>query len=506
MEWNYRKIRRTAVDTVFGKGFRAWLLLTAVGFLFAFIGASNATQTTFIDIIDEWIGAHDPKLPHNLEILKDYLMNSQLVRDVPFITTELVTALLESAARGATWALRLLAANIAYFQRNHGEVVVMLFLSAILAAAARLLVQNVIIIGRNRWVMENRFTKNVSKRRIFAPFHKSTLPNVIKVMLIYRLTVALWSLTVIGGIYKLYQYSMVPYLLAENPAITWKQARTLSKQMTDGYKWKIFLTEMSFLPVWLLKLIPVAGLLLSVPLEMQLQAEFYFALRPRCGADCPLLTEPAFAAAPYVERPAEPAFTLRDLSLRPNFHPELRKEYAWTHYIFIFFSFCIVGWIWECVLHIVEDHELVNRGTMYGPWIPIYGVGGTAIILLMSRFKEHKLRLFLLEVLFCGILEYLTSFFLDIIFNTYYWDYTMYPMNVNGRICLYGLIAFGLGGMAGIYLVGPAIAGFADRFSRKQQRIAAGILCTAFAADLICCAIFGFNKGAGVGGQFQPPQ
>ena len=48
-----------------------------------------------------------------------------------------------------------------------------------------------------------------------------------------------------GGIYKSYQYRMIPYLLAENPALPFREAMALSKAMTRGYKWKMFLLDLS---------------------------------------------------------------------------------------------------------------------------------------------------------------------------------------------------------------------------------------------------------------------
>ena len=60
-----------------------------------------------------------------------------------------------------------------------------------------------------------------------------------------NLQLALWWLTVAGGIYKSYQYRMIPYLLAENPALPFREAMALSKAMTRGYKWKMFLLDLS---------------------------------------------------------------------------------------------------------------------------------------------------------------------------------------------------------------------------------------------------------------------
>ena len=221
MEWNYRQIRKRSWDTTFKKGRKSWLMLIAVAFLFAFIGASNGSQTTFIDTIDEYIGASDPLLPGNVDILKEYIVETPIVKNVPFISSDLALAIIDSISKGATWILKLLAVNLAYFQRNKGEVITVLVIGALIAAVLKFFILNVALVGRNRYVMENRFTKDVKMRRVFAPFHKDTLWNTVKVMFMYKLSVSLWSLTIFGGFYKFYQYAAVQYLVAENPAITW---------------------------------------------------------------------------------------------------------------------------------------------------------------------------------------------------------------------------------------------------------------------------------------------
>ena len=500
MQWNYTSIRKRSIRTTFLKGRRSWLRLVIVGFIFSFIGASNSLQTTFIDIIDNIIGANDPLLPGNIDVLKEYIVETPIVKSIPFITSDFAVSAIDSASKSATWILKFLAANLAYFNRNKGEVVAALFIGAAIAMIYKYFVSNVVIVGQNRYAMENRFSKDVSLKRIFAPFHAGTLMNVVKVMLLYRISILLWSLTVVGGIYKYYQYYAVPYLVAENPEISWKEAKKLSIQMTDGFKRKIFFTQLSFFYIWILKAIPIAGLAAAVPLEMSLNAEMYFALRENPCVDNALFVEPAFNGKPYTEEAGEPVYALSDPTFsRPNIRGKLIK-YRFVDYVFMFFTFCLMGYVWECILFIFYEHALINRGSMYGPWIPIYGIGGFLIITLLDRFKGNKIKFFISSVALCSVLEYLTSFFLEFIFNSSSWDYNSDFLNLNGRICFAGMVAFGFGSMSGMYIVAPAISNFSVKLKKKYQIIIAAVLCTAFAVDFICCLIFGFNSGRGVGG------
>ena len=101
-----------------------------------------------------------------------------------------------------------------------------------------------------------------------------------------------------------------------------------------------------------------------------------------------------------------------------------KGRYTFLEFIYIFFFFAIAGWIWECGLYLIRDHVLVNRGTKYGPWIPIYGYGGILVILLLYRFRHSKLRVFFYGIIISTVFEYLTSIVLEYGLNVVYWDYT----------------------------------------------------------------------------------
>jgi len=208
---------------------------------------------------------------------------------------------------------------------------------------------------------------------------------------------------------------------------------------------------------------------------------------------------------------ASPQYLLDDVIKTPE---ELRKDirtdikhlggsYNLYDYIFFFFVFSLIGWFWEVGLHLVQEHEFVNRGTMYGPWIPIYGTGGVVIILLLDRLKANRWQLFVSTIVLCAILEYASSWILDYFMNSSYWDYKNMFLNLNGRICFAGLLAFGLGGQFGVYVAAPRLSAFLDKLGKKKVQWICSVLVALFAVDLMCCLIFGFNSGSGVGGEYE---
>ena len=503
--WDFRRIRKTAWDTTFRRGWRAWLSLVSVCFIFSFVGASNSSQSYLLDVADAAIGTTDVMLPHNVEILDEYLQNVPFARDVMAYDSRLVQGLLDSASKSATWVIRLLALNPAYMRRNPDEVWANVIIAAVISLVLHFCVQNVAVVGQHRYVMESRFSRKVAWRRMLAPFHLSMLANVVWVTVCYHMTLLLWWLTIVGGAYKSYQYAMVPYLLAENPHITWREARSLSKRMTEGYKLKMFLMQLSYLHVFLLQALPLAGLLMALPLRAALGAEFYFTLRGNLDGDRDLLVERAFDGPAVVwmqdgGQPAgEPTYVLRDLNLDRVHAMRGPLPYPVIDLVYIFFAFCFAGWLWEVGLHFVQEHEWVNRGTLYGPWIPIYGVGGVGIIVLLDRFREYPERLFALTIALCAVLEYATSFLLDFMFNSSYWDYTDMLFNVNGRICLAGLMAFGIGGLFGVYVAAPAVSRLVANLPTRWRTTLAVLFAMAFCGDVGYCLLNGFNGGSGVG-------
>ncbi len=160
-------------------------------------------------------------------------------------------------------------------------------------------------------------------------------------------------------------------------------------------------------------------------------------------------------------------------------------HYTIISYILLFFSFSILGYIWEVILHLINYGELVNRGTLYGPWLPIYGWGGLIAIILFRKIKNKPILLFFLCVIVCGIIEYGTSIFLEHIYHVRYWDYTGWFLNLNGRICLSGLLCFGIGCCAAIYYIGPYLNHYFQKINIKILLVVCVLLMSLFIFDNI---------------------
>lgn len=124
-------------------------------------------------------------------------------------------------------------------------------------------------------------------------------------------------------------------------------------------------------------------------------------------------------------------------------------------YILLFFLYSFCGWLLEVGCKLVSDHKFINRGFLIGPYCPIYGWGAIFITFLLKKYVDDVATLFIMAMLISSILEYATSYFLEKIFKTRWWDYSNYRFNINGRVCLETLIPFGLFGLFIMYISNP---------------------------------------------------
>lgn len=140
-------------------------------------------------------------------------------------------------------------------------------------------------------------------------------------------------------------------------------------------------------------------------------------------------------------------------------------------YFFLFLIYSVMGWCMEVTLGIINNKKFVNRGFLIGPYCPIYGWGGTLITILLNDFKDYPIAVFSMAIVICGVLEYLTSFFMEKIFKARWWDYSKNKFNINGRVCLETIIPFGLLSCMIIYITNPFFIGQLERVSDETLKI-----------------------------------
>lgn len=113
---------------------------------------------------------------------------------------------------------------------------------------------------------------------------KNGYMNVVGAQFLTSLYIFLWSLLfIIPGIVKSYSYRMIPYILAEDPYMSFAEAKQLSVQMMDGEKWDAFVLDLSFILWELLSVITlnIVGIFWVEPYVQFTNAELYKVLRTK---------------------------------------------------------------------------------------------------------------------------------------------------------------------------------------------------------------------------------
>lgn len=158
------------------------------------------------------------------------------------------------------------------------------------------------------------------------------------------------------------------------------------------------------------------------------------------------------------------------------------KEFELYFMLFITYSF--IGWLIEVMNELVMNKKIVNRGFLIGPYCPIYGWGAILMIVLIKNTGDI-IGTFLKIIFICAILEYTTSYVMEKLFKTRWWDYSKNKYNINGRICLETMSLFGIGGCLLLYVVNPFITSFYQMIPDLLMMIITIILLTIFVTDMI---------------------
>lgn len=169
---------------------------------------------------------------------------------------------------------------------------------------------------------------------------------------------------------------------------------------------------------------------------------------------------------------------------------ELNNKEKITYYLSIFFIGGIVGYIYEEIFFLIYEHILVNRGFLYGPFLPVYAWGALLMALFLKKFKKNPIIVFLLAVVVTGILEYFTGFFMLKIWHRRWWDYTGLFLNLGGHICLRSVVSFGIGGLLLMYIVDPLVAKSIKKYSPKVLNIIIILFGILYIVDTVLSFVF----------------
>ncbi len=545
MEWKVRQFKKTAL-----KKYRASFIATVfVTFAVAFLTVEGANSVALISrydykvqqagnvvnyarkitdeqfmrnlLVDIFNGGNEPRHEETVQLLRDLhaLGNSLILEAVTALLPETNT-LLSGYSAGREIV-------------KHGNVIGALGIisSSMISLLFAVFAGNLLIIGKRRYYMDLGVDKTDSDGKhknpvfkLFYVFRKGAYANSVKVMFFKDLYQFLWAFTIIGGFMKLYEYRVIPYLLADNPNLSRKEAFVLAKQITKGYKWKMFLVDLEFVPWQIIQTLTlgIAGIFFVNPYYYGTQAECYHflfenyrnkVLEPML-ADCEAASTAETAALGALPDMPESegqrniwtntgiiiadwgnSFAEKAKSVLEKYNPF--RSYDIPTIVLLFITFSVIGWVWEVILHIIQTGDFVKRGVLNGPWLPIYGFGGCMALIFMKKLLHRPIMTFGCMMAMYGALEYFASYVLELMYGVRWWDYTGYFLNINGRICLEGVLIFAFAGCAVVYFIAPILGKVYDKISSKIKIILCIVLVAVFIADTTASSISP-NVGKGI--------
>ena len=113
-------------------------------------------------------------------------------------------------------------------------------------------------------------------------------------------------------------------------------------------------------------------------------------------------------------------------------------------YYLYFMMYAIFGWLYEVFLEVVVYRwGFSNRGILFGPYCPVYGVGALAFIFTIGHLLKNKTlkqKLILIPVIFVGcmfiatLIELIASYLCEWIIGTWPWQtYADYEYNARKK-------------------------------------------------------------------------
>lgn len=161
------------------------------------------------------------------------------------------------------------------------------------------------------------------------------------------------------------------------------------------------------------------------------------------------------------------------------------------YYINVFFIYSIIGYIFESILKLFIPN--MHNGILFGPWVPVYGIGCSLIIIIM-RFVFNRIKVnrffkiflvFIISMITLTLLEFIGGNLIELMTNKVYWDYSNLLFNFGHYIALEISLVWGIMSLIIIYVIKPKI----DLIIRRIPSYITYVTLTIFIIDVIMTVI-----------------
>lgn len=186
-----------------------------------------------------------------------------------------------------------------------------------------------------------------------------------------------------------------------------------------------------------------------------------------------------------------------------HFKTEEEKPFAYgVNFYKLFWIFTIgsiIGCLMETIVGFVYNGGRFEYrvGLVYGPFIPVYGIGAVMLTLSLYKFSRARMWVVFFVSAFVGAtFEYLTSYFQQLIFGSISWDYSDQMFNLYGRTSLYYAVIWGVLGIAWAKFIYPFMSMLIEKLPKNMGKVLTVVFCIFMVYDcaVSCLAQWRYNE------------
>jgi uncharacterized membrane protein len=284
--WTRNELKEKAKQSLY----KNYLASIAVCFLIAILAGKYGASTSALfqydqsQTVNENILVFLPGKVSNWDSVQQFIFGFTDQIPNPVISLHLrntIGAFFNGITKSESFLFNFVNSCTEFLHKHQISSGIFIALGGIIGILYVLFVSNLLKVGENRFFMESRSYPKTKISRFAYLYRQKQICHPAFIMFVRSFFLFLWSLTIVGGIIKAYEYRMIPYLLAENPKIDRKKAFALSKQMMRGQKWRTFILDLSFLGWHLLTpfTFGLLGFLYVNPYVSATDTELYMTLR-----------------------------------------------------------------------------------------------------------------------------------------------------------------------------------------------------------------------------------
>ena len=501
-----------------------WRMIS-VCFLAAMLAGAYPSSTTFlgsqalIPSIERRVSAPFASEDTNSEVITEIvrrLFHGTFISDFMASPASFLADILVDLGSTSTSAFFSLLRAVNNFLTESWDIsTFLLILGVIVSLLYHFFISNMLLVGERRYFLEAHSYRQAPISKIFFLYKLRCIAGPAWILFCRTVFQLLWGLTIVGGVIKYYEYRMIPFILAENPKISRRDAFFLSRQLMQHSKWKLFKMHVSFIGWKLLSLLTfgILDLVFVNPYMSASEAELYLTLRrnyvlsrsPRyeflndsylehVPSEDELLISKALyddSRGPYTKisyfNPEQyPVFLC---SVQPPFRAvrtpaRAVRKYDFLSLVFLFHVFSILGWLAETAVHLLANGTLSDSFDPFLPWLPLYGIYGIIIILFIKKLSDRPVLVFLVNFLVYTVEEYAASLLIESALGLQPWDYSGYFLNLSGRVYVGGSVSVALFGCAFLYYIAPRCADHFLKLKKIWRFLLCFVLTVLFIADI----------------------